>query len=242
MGITTIGSHAFSGNGYYLKSIILPDSITTIGYYAFNYCRGLITITLPHNLTTINSTAFTDCNRLIEVCNQSSLSITAGGGSNGYVGYYAKNVYTNAEDSNISIDANNFVTYNDNGNILLLEYNGNNTNIILPNTISSIYFGAFANNQIVEDIDITSNVLSFDDYAFSNSKVATISIPSTITSIGMYAFAYSKDLTLMSYGSTESDWNNISKGSYWDSDAGTYNPQIQGRYIIRCTDGDIIVN
>ena len=44
-----------------LTNIELPNSITTIGDFAFSYCRGLTSIDLPTSLTTIEFMAFSGC-------------------------------------------------------------------------------------------------------------------------------------------------------------------------------------
>jgi hypothetical protein len=38
--------------------------VTTIDYYAFNYCQGLTSITIPESITTIKECAFYLCSRL----------------------------------------------------------------------------------------------------------------------------------------------------------------------------------
>lgn len=56
-GVTIIGDGAF----YYatgLTSITLPDSLATIGAWAFGGCNALVTITLPTGVTTISDDAF----------------------------------------------------------------------------------------------------------------------------------------------------------------------------------------
>ncbi len=61
--VTSIGFAAFwdySG----LKSITLPQSITTIQNYAFWGCSSLTDITLPESLTSIGAFAFCNCNGL----------------------------------------------------------------------------------------------------------------------------------------------------------------------------------
>ena len=58
-GITGIGHYAFFGC-YNLKEIILPDSLTSIGFCAFNAC-GLESIEIPSSVTTIGDWAFRSC-------------------------------------------------------------------------------------------------------------------------------------------------------------------------------------
>ncbi len=58
--VTSIGNYAFSFcKG--LASITIPDSVTSIGNYAFEYCSSLSSITIPDSVTKIGSDAFTHC-------------------------------------------------------------------------------------------------------------------------------------------------------------------------------------
>ena len=61
--VTTIGSYAFSGcTG--LTEIVIPDSVTTIGSYAFSGCTGLTRVVLPAGLTAIPDCCFNNCEKL----------------------------------------------------------------------------------------------------------------------------------------------------------------------------------
>ena len=44
-----------------LKSITIPNSVTSIGKYCFYYCSGLTSITIPNNVTSIGDGAFSNC-------------------------------------------------------------------------------------------------------------------------------------------------------------------------------------
>ena len=44
-----------------VKRIIIGDSVTTIGEYAFSYCRSLTSVNIPNSVTTIGRAAFRDC-------------------------------------------------------------------------------------------------------------------------------------------------------------------------------------
>ena len=50
-----------------LGSIILPDSVTSIGSYAFQGCAGLSEIIIPNSVTSIGVYAFSGCTNLSEV-------------------------------------------------------------------------------------------------------------------------------------------------------------------------------
>lgn len=53
--------------GQRLGSIVLPDTITTIGEYAFEDCTNLTSITIPSSVTEIGKGAFQGCSGLIDI-------------------------------------------------------------------------------------------------------------------------------------------------------------------------------
>src|SRR6516165_358702 len=48
--VTSIAAHAFDGNSL-LTSVIMPDSVTNIGDYAFSSCYNLTNVTMGNGLT-----------------------------------------------------------------------------------------------------------------------------------------------------------------------------------------------
>ena len=46
----------------------IPDSVTSIEYYAFSDCAGLTSVTVPENVTSIGTDAFRNCAGLTSVC------------------------------------------------------------------------------------------------------------------------------------------------------------------------------
>ena len=64
--VTTIGSYAFCGC-YGLKSIKIPNSVTEIKGSAFLHCESLESIDIPNSVTFIGGWAFSYCNSLESV-------------------------------------------------------------------------------------------------------------------------------------------------------------------------------
>ena len=63
--VTSIGFMAFSGGDF--TSITIPNSVTSIGEYAFGSCWKLTTITIPEGVTSIEKGTFKYCDRLKSV-------------------------------------------------------------------------------------------------------------------------------------------------------------------------------
>ena len=71
----------------------VPDTVTSIENYAFRGCTSLSSVALPESLESIGSEAFRGCFKLVDVYNYSNLALTKGSTDNGYVAFYAKNIF-----------------------------------------------------------------------------------------------------------------------------------------------------
>ena len=63
--LTDVGEYVFYGNE--LTTVKLPNSLKTIGDYAFDECKYLQEVTLGENITYIGNEAFDNCNSLTKI-------------------------------------------------------------------------------------------------------------------------------------------------------------------------------
>ena len=75
--VKTIYSNAFYNN-YTIKSVIIPDSVTSIGSSAFDGCRSLTSVVIPDSVTSIGSHAFSSCSRLASIVITDSVTSIGG--------------------------------------------------------------------------------------------------------------------------------------------------------------------
>jgi hypothetical protein len=169
--VTGIGDDAFY-NCISLTSILIPDSVTSIGNWSFAYC-GLTNVRISDSVTSIGDSAFSYCTSLssIEIPN----SVTSIGDS---VFFYCTSL-TSIEipDSVTSIEKYAF-------------YNCERlTSITIPDSVTRIGDSAISYCTSLASIEIPDSVTSIGGGAFSNcTNLTSIEIPDSVTSIGSSAF------------------------------------------------------
>ncbi len=172
-GVTSIGRYAF----YYCKSltsVTIPDSVTSIGSYAFRRCESLTSITIPDSVTSIGNSAFYECTGLTSVTIPDSVT------SIGRSAFYNTAWYKNQPYGLIYAGK---VAY---------EYKGtmpSNTSIVIKEGTKGISGYAFYGCTGLTSVTIPDSVTSIGVRAFFNcSYLTSITIPDSVTSIGGVAF------------------------------------------------------
>ena len=185
-----------------MTSIDIPNSVGSIGDFAFYGCSGLTSIEIPNSVTSIGDEAFRDCRGLTSLifhCNK------IGNWFNYDYKTSIKNVTIGQEVKEIGASA--FLGFT------------NLASIEIPDSVTSIEHGAFYNtawynnqsdgilyldnwligykgNKPTGTIIIRSGTKGIGDYAFYEcSGVTSVTIPNSVTSIGGDAFSECTRLT-----------------------------------------------
>ncbi len=176
--LETIGQYAFAGSDYYymmnfVGDLVIPNSVISIGDYAFNYCSGFNgTLTLSENLKTIGNYAF---------C-----------GNNAYGGYSFMN-YTGD-----LVIPNSVISIGDGAFGYCYYYNGGT--LTLSENLKTIGEEAFSGcSKFTGNLTIPNSVKSIGDEAFyyCTGFNGTLTLSENLETIGQYAFSYCQNFTKM---------------------------------------------
>ena len=154
--VTEIGYLAFAGCTGFKGNLTIPNSVTTIGKSAFYNCYGFNGhLTIPNSVTTIGESAFKNCTGLtgnLTIPNSvTNIGISAFAGCTGFTG-----------------------------------------NLTIPNSVTTIGYSAFENcTGFTGILTIPNSVTTIENKAFAGCTgfMGNLTIPNSVTTIGYSAFA-----------------------------------------------------
>ena len=204
LAVTFLGSKYNSYSDEYQGNVAIPEEVTymnrtrkvtSIGNYAFSWCSGLTSVTIGNSVTSIGYKAFDGCSGLKKVIVK-DIAAWCGikfDGSNSNPLYYAKHIYSDEDTEITNLIIPNSVTSI--GDWAFLNCSGLNS-VTIPNSVTSVGDGAFSGCSGLTSVTIPNSVTSIGGWAFSGcSRLTSITIPNSVTSIGNSAFANCSGLT-----------------------------------------------
>lgn len=162
------------------ENTVIPNSVTIIGWGAFDSCIGLTSITIPDSVTSIEGYAFSDCTGLTSIIIPDSVTSIKGDAFFGCTGLTSITI----PDGVTSIEYEVFCCCT------------GLTSITIPDSVTSIAYHAFENCTSLTNINIPNSVTTIYDYAFYGcTSLTSITIPDSVTSIDEVAFFRCSGLT-----------------------------------------------
>lgn len=153
-------AHRLFLNGEEIIDLVIPDTVTSIGSYAFTGCMGLNSVHIPSSVTEIGVSVFANCPEIT--------SMTVDDGNTVY-------------DSR---DACNAVIVTSSGTLI-----AGCQNTVIPGTVTSIGDYAFSECTMLRGINIPNSVTRIGLEAFYRcSSLISANIPNSVTVIGYQAF------------------------------------------------------
>ena len=184
--VISIGGSTFSGCTS-LAEIVIPDSVTSIGGYAFSYCTSLTEIVIPDSVTTIGESAFSGCASLAEIVVPDSVT---------EIGEYAFSGCTSL--SKVKLPKNltgiNWGVFSDCTSLAEITVSPDNKNY---SSVDGVLFNKDGSELIIypkgngrSAYTVPDGVTSISGSAFSGcTSLTEIVIPDSVTTIGKSAFS-----------------------------------------------------
>ena len=147
--VKTIGDFAFYG-AKVLESVDIPDSVIAINTNAFGECSGLKEVVIPDSVTSMGEAVFYKCTSLEKV--KLSVNITS---PNPAVFQYCSSL-----KEVVLPESMKFISF------FMFSYCKEITNIVLPDKLNSVLRSAFQNCDNLKNITVPKNVTTIQDYAF----------------------------------------------------------------------------
>ena len=205
-GITTV---EVTGNTSCAGEAVIPNTVTSIGYQAFQGATSLASVTFQAGsvLTSIADRAFFGASSLTSITipatvtsigdfafyNATALtSVTFEAGSNlETIGNHAFRATTSLASIIIPASVNDIGANSFNGSSI--------SSFDIPSGVVRIRAYAFANTPNLTSVTIPNTVTHLDQAAFQNSGLTSVTIPKSVTVIGVAAFQEASDLVSVSF-------------------------------------------
>ena len=181
--VTSIGDAAFRAC-FSLASITIPNSVTTIGDFAFYDC-GLTNVTIADSITNIGNHAFAVCGGL------TAITVDA---LNPVYSSVAGVLFNKSQATLIQCPGRKGGAYTIPNSVTSIgkwafESCIGLISVTIPNSVTNIGDSAFYDCDSLTSVTIGTNVTSIGNAAFWSTSLTGVNIPNSVTTIGNIAFA-----------------------------------------------------
>ena len=172
--VSSIGEWAFS-DCVNLTSITIPNSVSSIGGEAFNNCENLTSISLPNSITEISARLFKECKRLNNVTIPESVTVIH------------EEAFLDCENLTDIVIPNSVYMIHSMAFYGTAWYYNQPDGVVYAGLVAYKYKGEM---EEYAHITLKEGTLGIADYAFNYCRLSSITIPNTVMAIGDNAFEY----------------------------------------------------
>lgn len=158
-----------------IKSIVIEDGITVIGFQSFRYCKNLTQVSIPESVTEIREYAFAYCGRLPKIILPSGLR-------------EINNSTFICCRSLTCIELPEGITF-----IGKSAFEGCDKleSVTIPSTVKNLEGQAFFKCESLSKLHLPDTLTHIEQHCFANCvALAHVKLPASLTHLGANAFAY----------------------------------------------------
>lgn len=198
--VTTVGDYAFAGCES-LGTAIIGNGVTELGIGAFTECVNLAEVTIPGNVKTVGSWAFEDCTGL------TSVTVSKGVAFIDYGAFMSCSALQSiALPKGVTFGEYVFQNCDTLTAIELPVAMGEIsrgmfyscdalTQVTVPEGVTTVGYGAFTSCVGLRQITLPNSLTTIEDFAFEYAGLTQLLIPEQVKSIGYGAFAFCDKLS-----------------------------------------------
>ena len=181
----------------------IPNTVTTIGRYAFQDCENLAVEHLPTSVVKVGANAFDNT----PLCPYTS---TPQEGAF-YIDHILYRYYTSNPETATTLTVKE-------GTLGIAEYACAGlklSSLTLPSSLKCISAGAFTDTQLSQ-LSLPASVERIEEYAFSNNALTNVTIPENVKYVGEGAFE-GNSFTSITWNAIDCETEIVEGGSIWSS-------------------------
>ncbi len=204
-----LAQNAISWTG--VRSIVIPEGVTSIGYYSLSYNKSMTSVILPSSLTTIGQSAFVLCEALKELFIPKNVSSI---GNEALASCAITNLSVAVDSPYLKVVGGVLMT-KDNRRVICCPRDTPVSNVVLPDGVLEIGNHAFRDCSQISQITLPDTITNIESSAFLYCDgLTSVELPDLLLNLGSFAFYGCHNLSNIVFGTRLKE---IGKSAFWNT-------------------------